>query len=153
MSLFTSPPLNGPGFAHSTRDRPSSTRLRAIEAKTPRPILESSRRQSAFLWVTAGRAASDDLFVPCRNRLAISPRFPHAMAPRITGAPSSCFEGKESVRPLGAKSGSRRNRIGGIDSSARLGRSRLVSNCSACLDMIWRQSGLVSVIHRLKRSF
>src|SRR5262252_7553662 len=42
MCSSTSRLLSGRGCAHSTRDKLSSTRLRAIAAKSPRPIFGSS---------------------------------------------------------------------------------------------------------------
>ena len=42
MCSSTSRLLSGPGCVHSTTDKPSSTRLRAIGAKSQRPILGSS---------------------------------------------------------------------------------------------------------------
>src|SRR5262249_10003583 len=85
MCLSTSRPLSGPGCVHSTTDKPSSTRLRTIEAESPRPILGSSSGTSVLSVArAAGRAVSDDHL--SRNRPQISPRSPHTTAPRITGA-------------------------------------------------------------------
>ena len=68
--LSTSRLLSGPVYVHSTRDKPSSTRSRAIEAKSPRLILGSS---SGILLLSvagaAGSGVSDDYL--SRNRLQI----------------------------------------------------------------------------------
>jgi hypothetical protein len=61
MCSSTFPPLSGPGCVHSTRDSPSSTRLRAIAAKSPRPILGSNSGTSILSVAgAAAGAVSDD---------------------------------------------------------------------------------------------
>jgi hypothetical protein len=58
---FTSQLLSGPGFVHSTRDKPLSTRLRAIEAKSQRQTLESSSGIFVIFLIagTTDRAVND----------------------------------------------------------------------------------------------
>ena len=43
--LFTFRLLSGPGYGVSTKDKPSNTRLRATEAKSPRLISRSNSRR------------------------------------------------------------------------------------------------------------
>jgi hypothetical protein len=78
MCSYTSRLLSGPGCVRSTRDKPSSTRLKAIAAKSPRPILGSS---SGILGIIGcgrfrSRAVGDDYLG--RNRLQALSRFPQA---------------------------------------------------------------------------
>src|SRR5262249_22444780 len=55
MCSFISPLLSGPGFVRSTRDKPSSTILRAIAADSPQPTLGSSSGTSHYRFASDSR--------------------------------------------------------------------------------------------------
>src|ERR1700694_4817992 len=74
MCSSTSRPLSGPGCVRSTRDKPSSTRLRVIAAKSPQQILGSSSSISVLSVAGAAVRAISDHYLS-QNRLQISPQF------------------------------------------------------------------------------
>jgi hypothetical protein len=86
MCSSTSRLLSGPGCVRSTRDKPSSTRLRTIEAKSPRPILGSSSGIS----VLSNRYAD----WRCRRRRSIS-----STTAWSVGCRSRCGRDERSIRP------------------------------------------------------
>jgi Arm DNA-binding domain len=79
MCSYTSRLLSGPGCVRSMRDKPSSTRLRTIAVKSPRPILGSSSGICVFI----GRGRCRSL---CQRRLSQSKRL--HISPRFSQAPA-----------------------------------------------------------------
>jgi len=70
MCSSISPPLSGRGCVHSTRDKPSNTRLRAIEVKSRRSISGSGSCTSILSVAGAGARAVSDAYILQGVRLA-----------------------------------------------------------------------------------
>ena len=103
MCLSTSRLLNGLGCVRSTRDRPSSTRLRANAADSPRLILGSSSGISALSVADAvGRAVSDGCDPPLTTLLASIAEFERELTRERTG------DGRKRSMAAGVKFGRKR---------------------------------------------
>jgi hypothetical protein len=103
MCLSTSRPLSGLACVRSTKDKPSSTRLRAIAADSPRPILGSSSGISALSVADAvGRAVSDGCDPPLTTLLASIAEFERELIRERTG------EGRKRSMAAGVKFGRKR---------------------------------------------
>jgi hypothetical protein len=103
MCSSTSRPLSGPGCVRSTRDKPSSTRLRVIAAKSPQQILGSSSSISVLSVAGAAvrlSATTISVEIDCRFHLNFFLKMARRITGRTHGCSDRCCEREEKLLPI-----------------------------------------------------